>query len=226
MTTHICFLFTWHVHCGTVSLGTHSRAAPGWWIWVVSGDERGELVNKELVFKIPIQWHKSLLPSIECPKLLTWSLLTCMCQGGFILFHGMCVCVCVCVHALRCSDSHVQHFATPWTVTHRATLSMGFPGKNTGMGWPFPAPGALPDPGIEPVSLAFPASAEGFLSPCHLGSPISWKHISNHMSMPAPCGWRSPVVLQGEQQLLWGIQPTTGKTKSAKQEKNTTWRTS
>ena len=112
------------------------------------------------------------------------------------------VCVCVCVHALRCSDSHVQHFATPWTVTHRATLSMGFPGKNTGMGWPFPAPGALPDPGIEPVSLAFPASAEGFLSPCHLGSPISWKHISNHMSMPAPCGWRSPVVLQGEQQLF------------------------
>ena len=25
-------------------------------------------------------------------------------------------------------------------------------------GWPFPPPGDLPDPGIEPVSLAFPAS--------------------------------------------------------------------
>ena len=30
--------------------------------------------------------------------------------------------------------SHVQLFATPWTVAHWAPLSMDFPGKNTGVG--------------------------------------------------------------------------------------------
>ena len=29
--------------------------------------------------------------------------------------------------------SHVRLFATPWTVTHRAPLSMGFSRKNTGV---------------------------------------------------------------------------------------------
>ena len=31
-------------------------------------------------------------------------------------------------------------------------------------GLPFPTPGDLPDPGIEPVSLVFPALAGGFFS--------------------------------------------------------------
>ena len=51
--------------------------------------------------------------------------------------------------------SHVQLFVTPWTVAHQAPLSMGFSGKNTGVGGvPFPSPGDLPDPGIEPGSPA------------------------------------------------------------------------
>ena len=33
--------------------------------------------------------------------------------------------------------SHVQLFATPWTVSCQAPLSMGFPGKNTGVGCHF-----------------------------------------------------------------------------------------
>ena len=31
----------------------------------------------------------------------------------------------------ECVLSHVQLFATPWTITHQAPLSMDFPGKNT-----------------------------------------------------------------------------------------------
>ena len=51
--------------------------------------------------------------------------------------------------------SHVQLFVTPWTVAHQAPLSMGFSGKNSGVGGvPFPSPGDLPDPGIEPGSPA------------------------------------------------------------------------
>ena len=40
----------------------------------------------------------------------------------------MCVCVCVCVCVYLCCAqllSHVQLFATPWTVDHQASLSMG-----------------------------------------------------------------------------------------------------
>ena len=33
--------------------------------------------------------------------------------------------------------SHNQFFATPWTVAHQTPLSMGFPGKNTGVGCHF-----------------------------------------------------------------------------------------
>ena len=53
-----------------------------------------------------------------------------------------------------CALSRVQLFATPWTVAHQAPLFMGFPRQEYWSGLPFPAPGYLPDPGIEPVSLA------------------------------------------------------------------------
>ena len=40
--------------------------------------------------------------------------------------------------------------ATPWTVDPQAPLSMGFSRKEYWSGLPFPSPGDLPDPGIEP----------------------------------------------------------------------------
>ena len=50
------------------------------------------------------------------------------------------------------SLSHVQPFATPWTVAHQAPPSMGFSRQEYWSGLPFPSPGDLPDPGIEQVS--------------------------------------------------------------------------
>ena len=47
--------------------------------------------------------------------------------------------------------------AAPWTVAHWALLSMGFSGQEYWSGLPFPSPGDLPDPGIEPGSLALQA---------------------------------------------------------------------
>ena len=44
--------------------------------------------------------------------------------------------VCVCVHTL----SHVQLFATPWTVACQAPLSMGFPRQEYWSGLLFPTP--------------------------------------------------------------------------------------
>ena len=43
-------------------------------------------------------------------------------------------------------------FATTWTVACQAPLSMGFPGEEYWSGLPFPSPGDLPNPGIEPSS--------------------------------------------------------------------------
>ena len=45
-------------------------------------------------------------------------------------------------------------FATPWTVARQASLSMGFPRQEYWSGLPFPLPGGLPDPRIEPASPA------------------------------------------------------------------------
>ena len=43
-------------------------------------------------------------------------------------------------------------FATPWTAAHQAPLSMGFSRREYWSKLPFPSPGDLPDPGIEPGS--------------------------------------------------------------------------
>ena len=57
------------------------------------------------------------------------------------------------------SLSHVRLFATPWTVAHQAPPSMGFSRQEYWSGSPFPSPGDLPDPGIEPKSPALQADA-------------------------------------------------------------------
>ena len=48
--------------------------------------------------------------------------------------------------------SHVQLFATPWTVAFHAPLTMGFSRQEYWSGLPFPSPEDLPNPGIEPGS--------------------------------------------------------------------------
>ena len=53
----------------------------------------------------------------------------------------------------------VRLFATPWTVAHQASPSMGFSRQEYWSGLPFPSPGDLPNPGIEPRSPALQADA-------------------------------------------------------------------
>ena len=43
------------------------------------------------------------------------------------------------------SLSHSRLFATPWTVSHQAPLSMGFSRQEYWSGLPFPPPGDLPN---------------------------------------------------------------------------------
>ena len=55
------------------------------------------------------------------------------------------------------SLSGVRLFATLWTIAHQAPPSVGFSRQEYWSGLPFPSPGNLPDPGIEPRSAAMQA---------------------------------------------------------------------
>ena len=57
------------------------------------------------------------------------------------------------------SLSHVRLFATPWAVAYQAPQSMEFSRQQYWSGLPFPSPGDLPSPGIEPESPAVQADA-------------------------------------------------------------------
>ena len=70
--------------------------------------------------------------------------------------------------------SHVQFFATPWTVAHQAPLSMGFPKQKYWSGLPLPTPGDLPHLGITPRS---PALASRFFTTEPPGKLFSVKHL-------------------------------------------------
>ena len=50
--------------------------------------------------------------------------------------------------------THVKCLVTPWTVAHQSPLSMEFSRQEYWSRLPFPSPGDLPNPGIEPLSLA------------------------------------------------------------------------
>ena len=78
--------------------------------------------------------------------------------------------LCACV--LSCY-SHVQLFATLWTVACQARLSMEFSRQEYWSGLPFPSPGDLPDPGMEPASLMSPALTGGFFT-----MTVTWEALS------------------------------------------------
>ena len=55
--------------------------------------------------------------------------------------------------------SRVWLFVTPWMAAYQAPQSMGFPRQEYWSGLPFPSPGDLPNPGIEPGSPALQTDA-------------------------------------------------------------------
>ena len=67
-------------------------------------------------------------------------------------------------------------FATLLTVARQAPLSMGFPRQEYWSGLPFPSPGDLPVPGIEPIS---PALASKFFTTEPPGKPLLGEVKSN-----------------------------------------------
>ena len=73
------------------------------------------------------------------------------------------------MHALLSHFSHVRLFATTRAVVHQSPLSLGFSRQEYWNGVPFLPPGDLPNPGIKPMSPAFPALKADSLPLSHLG---------------------------------------------------------
>ena len=98
-----------------------------------------------------------------------------------------------------CELNHVWLFATLWTVAHQAPPSLGFSRQEYWSGLPFPPPGNLPDPGLEPTSMS-PALAGRLFTTEPLGKPRSkmgdsqLPHWSESRAMLAfRCGCSGPM---------------------------------
>ena len=93
------------------------------------------------------------------------------------------------------SLSRVCLFATPWTVAHQAPLSIGFSRQENWSGLPFPSPGDLPDPGLEPGSPTLQADALLSEPP---GKPIHPSKLSSNItSSGIPSKTLAPSLILG-----------------------------
>ena len=83
----------------------------------------------------------------------------------------------------------------PMDVARQAPLFVGFSRQEYWSGLPFPSPGDLPNPGMEPVSPASPALAGGFFT---TGPPAAcqtdmWQQLPAHLPHPNSPGLLSSV---------------------------------
>ena len=88
--------------------------------------------------------------------------------------------------------SHFQLFMTTWTVAYQAPPSMGFSRQEYSNGLPFPLPGNLPNPGIQPRSPtlqadALPSEPPGKPDPLSMGFlPGKNTGVGCHFLFPPP----------------------------------------
>ena len=92
------------------------------------------------------------------------------------------------------SLSRVRLFVTPWTVAYQASPSMEFSRQGFWSGLPFPSPGVLTNPEIEPGSPAL--QADGLLSEPP-GKPL-FIYISTYYICVCVyvCVWHYQVYIQ------------------------------
>ena len=94
--------------------------------------------------------------------------------------------------------SRVRLFVTPWTVAHQAPSSMGFSREKYLDGLPFPSPGELPNPGIEPGSPTLQADALTAELPenAHLLGPLKQYLIPSKRQILIQEVWGGPESLR------------------------------
>ena len=98
------------------------------------------------------------------------------------LFCHLCTLYCLRQFSSVQSLSRVRLFAAPWTVALQASPSMGFSRQEYWSGLPFPSPGDLPDPGIEPGSPTLQADALLSEPPGKSKKANTWVYAQNFSS--------------------------------------------
>ena len=102
--------------------------------------------------------------------------------------------------------SRVRLFATPWTVAYQASPSMGFPRQEYWSGLPFPSPGDLPDPGIEPRSPTLEADTLTSEPP---GKPKIWCKWTSLQNRKRLTDLENSIMVTGvrrvEERETWGV---------------------
>ena len=78
----------------------------------------------------------------------------------------------------ECMLSRVLLFATSWTITHQALLSMEFSRQGYWSGLPFPPLADLPNPGTELEAPESPALVGGFFTTESPGKPLKRQSFS------------------------------------------------
>ena len=109
------------------------------------------------------------------------------------------------------SLSHVRLFATPWTVAYQAPRSMGFSRQEYWSGVPFPSPGDLPNPGIEPGSPVLQTDA---LPSEPLGKPWEFSSVQSLrrvrlFATPWTVAHQAPLSMGFSRQEHWSGLPFT-----------------
>ena len=90
---------------------------------------------------------------------------------------------------------------------------MELPRQDYWSGVPFPTPGDLPDPGVEPKSLSFPALAGRFFTTEPPGKPSKYTYAAAAAKSPQSCATPStiapqaPVSMEFPRQEYWSGLP-------------------
>ena len=101
-----------------------------------------------------------------------------------------CVCVCTCIYVCVCVYVHAKSLQScptlcnPMDYSPQAPLSMGFSRQEYWSGLPCPPPGDLPDPGIKPISLMFPALAGRFFT-----ASAAWEALESRTIICKESNW-------------------------------------
>ena len=130
------------------------KAHHGW-----RGGKRGRVFLNKLQMCVLLRWSLStqILARSSYGIHRTTSRATEMAQRIWCPGEDPLKCYFCCSIFIVKSLSRVRLFATLWTVAHQAPQSMGFSRQEYWSGLPFPSPGDLSDPGIEPRSPALRA---------------------------------------------------------------------
>ena len=124
----------------------------------VGGKQDCEAVGRMLVLIAAFlkNWSLSFLSPLKCTKLqlTSWILMDFFCLWMIVLMkfaeEETSSNSRFCAAYVKWSRSVVSASATPWTVAYHAPPSVGFPGKNTGVGCHFLLQGIVPTQGSNP----------------------------------------------------------------------------